>query len=236
MTRAGDTPPRSQTHVASLIPLALAAAVYPPLLAGIIVLLARDKPVTMLGAFLAGGVLVTFVLGLLIVLVLGAGLSNKSQNSASPVVDIVVGVLSLVGAAVLYRRIREHERGVVRVSKKKKDGPSRTQRMLNEGTPWAAFAAGLIVNLPGIWYLDALKDISQANLAITTVIVEIVVFIVIMFSLAELPLIGYLVAPDADAGARHGLSGLAEPERETVGMWAAALIGVYLTIKGIVNA
>jgi hypothetical protein len=221
--------------VASLIPLALAAAVYPPLLAGIIVLLARDKPVAMLGAFLAGGVLVTFVLGLLIVLVLGAWLSNKSQNSASPVVDIVVGVLSLVGAVVLHRRIRERQRGVVRASKKSKDGPSRTQRMLNEGTPWAAFAAGLIVNLPGIWYLDALKDISQANLAITTVIVEILVFIVIMFSLAELPLIGYLVAPEPTQVRVAGLQAWLSRNGRTVGMWAAALIGVYLTIKGIVN-
>ena len=82
--------------MAELIPLALAAAVYPALLAGIIVLLSRDEPVAMLAAFTAGGMLVTFVLGLLIVLVLGDALSTKSQNSASPIVDIVVGVLSLV--------------------------------------------------------------------------------------------------------------------------------------------
>jgi hypothetical protein len=43
--------------MASLIPLALAAAVYPTLLAGVIVLLARDRPTPLLGAFLAGGVL-----------------------------------------------------------------------------------------------------------------------------------------------------------------------------------
>jgi Sap, sulfolipid-1-addressing protein len=222
--------------VASLIPLALAAAVYPPLLAGIIVLLARDKPVAMLGAFLAGGVLVTFVLGLLIVLVLGAWLSNRSQNSASPVVDIVVGVLSLVVAAVLYRRIRERERGVVRASKKQKEGPSRTQQMLNEGTPWAAFAAGLILNLPGIWYLDALKDIAQTNPSVTTVIVEILVFIVIMFVLAELPLIGYMVAPEATQVRVAAFQAWMSRNGRTVGMWAAALIGAYLTIKGIVNA
>jgi hypothetical protein len=223
-------------HVADIIPLALAAAVYPPLLAGIIVLLARDKPVAMLAAFMAGGMLVTFVLGLLIVFVLGDWLSTKSQNSASPVVDIVVGVLSLVVAAVLYRRIRERERGVVRASKKQKEGPSRTQQMLNEGTPWAAFAAGLILNLPGIWYLDALKDIAQTNPSVTTVIVEILVFIVIMFVLAELPLIGYMVAPEATQVRVAAFQAWMSRNGRTVGMWAAALIGAYLTIKGIVNA
>jgi hypothetical protein len=221
--------------VADLIPLALAAAVYPALLAGIIVLLSRDEPIAMLAAFTAGGMLVTFVLGVLIVLVLGDALSTGSQNSASPVVDIVVGVLSLLLAAVLRRRIRERERGVVRASKQK-DGPSRTQLMLREGGPWAAFAAGLILNLPGIWYLDFLKDLAQTNPSTSTVIVEILAFMVIMFSLAEIPLIGYLVAPEAtkvrvarfQAGmSKHGM---------TVGMWAAALIGAYLTIKGIVNA
>jgi Sap, sulfolipid-1-addressing protein len=223
-------------HVADIIPLALAAAVYPPLLAGIIILLARDKPVAMLAAFLAGGVVVTFGLGLLIVFVLGDWLSNKSQNSASPIVDIVVGVLSLVVAAVLYRRIRERERGVVRASKKQKDGPSRTQLMLNEGTPWAAFAAGLILNLPGIWYLDALKDIAQSNPSTATVVVQILVFTVIMFVLAELPLIGYLVAPEATEVRVASFQAWMSRNGRTVGMWAAALIGAYLTIKGIVNA
>ena len=223
-------------HVADIIPLALAAAVYPPLLAGIIILLARDKPVAMLAAFMAGGMLVSLVLGLLIVFVLGDWLSSRSQNSSSPWVDIAIGALSLVGAFVLHRRIRERERGVVRAPKKPKNGPSRTQLMLNEGTPWAAFAAGLIVCLPGIWYLDALKDIAQSNPSTGTVIVEIVIFIVIMFVLAEVPLIGYVVAPEATQLRVTSFKGWMSRNGRTVGMWAAALIGAYLLIKGIINA
>jgi hypothetical protein len=222
--------------VADLIPLALAAAVYPALLAGIIVLLARDEPLAMLAAFTAGGMIVTFVIGLLIVLVLGDALSTKSQNSASPTVDIVIGVLSLVGAAVLHRRIRERERGVVSASKKNKDGPSRTQMMLREGGPWGAFAAGLILNLPGIWYLDFLKDLSQTNPSTTAVIVEILVFMLIMFSLAELPLIGYLIAPEATKARVASFQAGMSKHGRTIGMWAAALIGAYLIIKGIINA
>jgi Sap, sulfolipid-1-addressing protein len=222
--------------MASIIPLAFAAAVYPALLAGIILVLARDEPVTMLAAFTAGGMLITFVLGLLIVFVLGDALSTHSQNSASPIIDIVIGVLSLAGAAVLHRRIRERERGVERASKKKKkDGPSRTQRMLAEGTPWAAFAAGLILNLPGIWYLDALKEIARGNLSTAAVIVNILVFMVIMFSLAELPLIGYVIAPEATKLRVAAFQDSMSRNGRTVGMWAAALIGAYLTIKGIVN-
>jgi hypothetical protein len=224
--------------VASLIPLALAAAVYPALLAGIIVLLSRDQPVGMLAAFTVGGMLTTFVTGMLIVLVLGGAISTDSQKSASPYIDIGIGVLSLVIAVVLHRRIRDRDRGVVREAKKKeeKDGPSWTQRHLREGTRWEAFAVGLILNLPGIWYLDALKDISKADQATTTVIVEILVFMVIMFSLAELPLIGYLINPEATQLRVTRFQGWLARNGRTLGMWGAALIGAYLTIKGLVNA
>jgi hypothetical protein len=220
--------------VGNIIPLAFAAALYPTLLAGVIVLLARDKPVGMLAAFLAGGVLISLVAGLVIVFALGGAVSTNSQNSASPAIDIAIGVLSLVLSAVLWRRLRAEAQGGK--AEKKPKGPSRTQRMLGEGSPWAAFGAGLILNLPGIWYLDALKDISQANSGTTTMIVEIVVFIVIMFALAELPLIGYLVAPQATEVRVASFQTWMSRNGMTVAMWAAGLIGTYLTIKGIANA
>jgi hypothetical protein len=222
--------------VASIIPLALAAALYPTLLAGVIVLLARDEPVRMLAAFLAGGVLISLASGLVIVFALGGAVSTNSQNSASPTIDIVAGVLSLGLAAVLHQRMRERERGVVRTSKKKKDGPSWTQRTLGEGSAWAAFGAGLLLNLPGIWYLDALKDISQGNPGTATAVVEVVVFIVIMFVLAEFPLIGYVVAPEATQVRVTGFQTWMSRNAMTVATWAAALIGAYLTVKGIANA
>ena len=103
---------------------------------------------------------------------------------------------------------------MVRAPKKPKDGPSRTQLMLNEGTPWAAFAAGLIVCLPGIWYLDALKDIAQSNPSTATVIVEILVFIVIMFVLGRGAADRIRGRSRGHAAAGGELPGLDEPERE----------------------
>jgi hypothetical protein len=54
----------------NIILLALAAAVYPALLAAVIVLLARDKPARLLAAFLAGGMLMSITAGLIIVFAL----------------------------------------------------------------------------------------------------------------------------------------------------------------------
>lgn len=218
--------------MASLIPLALAAALYPTLLAGVIILLAREKPAAMLAAFLAGGVLISVAAGLIVVFVLGGAVSTKNQKSASPTVDLVIGVLSILLATVLWRRLSDRRRGNEKAPKKEK-GPSWTQRTLGEGGPWAAFGAGLILNVPGLWYLDALKDIAKADAGTAAKILSVLGFVAIMFALAEVPLIGYAVAPDATRVRVRGFQTWMSEHGMTVAIWAAGLIGVYLMIKGI---
>jgi hypothetical protein len=219
--------------VASIIPLAFAAALYPTLLAGVIVLLARDKPVAMLAAFLAGGMLISVTAGLIIVFALGGAVSTKNQKSASPTIDLIAGILSIVLAAVLWKRKRARAtRGGARKAPKK-SGPSWTQRTLGEGSAWAAFGAGLILNIPGIWYLDALKDISKANAGTAATVLAVLLFVVVMFALAELPLVGYVVDPDGTRVRVKGFQTWINVHAMTVATWAAALIGVYLTAKGI---
>jgi hypothetical protein len=68
------------------------------------------------------------------------------------------------------------------------------------------------------------------------VIVEIVVFIAVMFALAELPLIGYLVAREATEVRVTGFQGWMSRNGMTVAMWFAALLGAYMIIKGVANA
>jgi ribosomal protein L35AE/L33A len=78
------------------------------------------------------------------------------------------------------------------------------------------------------------KDIAKANEGTVTTIMWILVSVVIMFALAELPLIGCAVDP-------HGTRGLVVQRFQRwlsangliVARWVAALIGAYLTIVGI---
>jgi hypothetical protein len=216
-----------------VILLALAAAVYPALLTGVIVLLARDKPAQALAAFMAGGMLISLTAGLIIVFALDGAVSTSNQKSASPTVDLVAGILSLILAIVLGKRERGRREPRRETPAKNKDGPSWTQRTLGSGSVWAAFAAGLILNVPGIWYLDALKDIAKANEGTATTILWILVFIVIMFALAELPLIGYAVDRDRTRVRVQRFQGWLSANGRIVARWAATLIGVYLTITGI---
>lgn len=221
--------------MASLIPLALAAAVYPTLLAGVIVLLARDKPAAMLAAFLTGGVLMSVTAGLIIVFGLDGAVSTKNQRSASPTVDLIGGLLAIALAAFLWRRTHGAADGRRKAPKDKKKGPSWTQRALGEGSGWAAFGAGLILNIPGIWYLDALKDIAKANSGTATSILYILLFVVIMFALAEIPLIGYAVDPEGTRVRVARFQKWLTEHAMAVATWVAAVIGLYLVVKGVVG-
>jgi hypothetical protein len=217
----------------NIILLALAAAVYPTLLAAVIVLLARQKPARLLSAFLAGGMLISITAGLIIVFALDGAVSTSNQKSASPTVDLIAGILSIILAAVLWKRERDRHGPPREAPAKDKDGPSWTQRTLGKGSVWAAFGAGLILNLPGIWYLDALKDIAEANEGGGITILWILVFLVIMFALAELPLIGYAVDPDGTRVRVQRFQSWLSVNGLILARWAAALIGAYLTITGI---
>ena len=219
--------------MASILPLALAAAVYPTLLAGVIVLLAREKPAPLLAGFLAGGVLISVAAGLIIVFALGGAVSTKNQNSASPTIDLIAGILSFVLAGVLWYRKRGGSGTGRGAAKEKKNGESWTQRKLQAGSPWVAFGAGIVLNLPGIWYLDALKDIAKADDGTTATILWVLLFVAIMFTLAEVPLVGYAVSPDGTRVRVEQFRGWLSDNARTIATWVAVVIGVYLTIKGI---
>ena len=232
----------------SILPLAFAAALYPTLLAGVIVMLSRPAPRPLLVGFLLGGLLVSLTSGLVIVFVLKGAVSASRQHSASPKIDLIAGVLSLVLAGVVWWRRdtgrlgdREtpaayhasHEQAPAR--KSRRSHRSITKRMLAHGSPKAAFALGLILNLPGIWYLVALKDIAQAKDSAVTAVLLILLFNAIMFLLVEVPLIGYLISPEGTRARVQGFQAWLAANARLVATAVALAIGAYLVIRAIVE-
>ena len=66
-----------------------------------------------------------------------------------------------------------------------------------------AFIAGLALNLPGVWYLDALAGIAKTKPSSAAALPRIRVFNLIMFALVEIPIVAYLVNPQTRRRARH---------------------------------
>ena len=81
------------------MPLAVSAAIYPPALLVLVLLLTGRHPRGLVFAFYAGGALLTISAGLIVLVVFkGTGANDQSSKTGSGSVDIVLGVLLLAVA------------------------------------------------------------------------------------------------------------------------------------------
>ena len=225
-------------NVVNVILLALAAAVYPTLLAGVILILSRPSPLRLLIAFLAGGMMISITAGYAIVKAIEASRAvSKSNQSGKPIVDIVVGAASLllafgVWSGHIKHRSRQHDQPEREQSAKQ---GSRTSRLLSRGSAMMVFIAGVLLNLPGIWYLDALTGIGKSKPSNASALIQILLFNVIMFTLVELPIIAYLVAPQRATELVSNVSEWGHRHSRTIAIVVATAVGLWLLIRGILD-
>jgi hypothetical protein len=214
--------------------LAFASALWPTLVAVVIVALSQENPKRLLLGFLVGGLMTTITVGLVIVFALGSSI-DETRSTTDPAVDLTVGVLSL-GIAFVARR-REHHQPLTPPKPKKppREGPSRTERALARGTLFA-FLLGIALDIaPSFFYLVALKDIAEANYSNGEVVVLVVVFCLMMFMLIELPLFSYLFAPEKTAvWANQFNAWLHDNARHLITLLAFG-VGIFLIVRGIVS-
>jgi Sap, sulfolipid-1-addressing protein len=89
---------------------------------------------------------------------------------------------------------------------------------------WVAGTAGLGIALPSVDYLAVLAVIVASEAAATTQVGALLMFIVVAFSLVELPLVAYLLAPARTRAAMTALNDWIRSRRR--GEVAALLAGV----------
>jgi hypothetical protein len=214
-----------------LFVLAVAAATFPVLLAAVLFVLARPEPEGQLAALLAGGLTISLISGTAILVALHAAdtlqSSSGSDSGTSAAVDLTLGAVAVVAGLVAM---------VWHPAPKPDKGPSWTERTLGRGSRRLAFAAGLVLCLPNIYYLAALKDISVGGYSTATTVVLLLAFNIIMFATAEVPLAGFVFAGDRtrERVARLGAALRAHQRQVLIAM--ALLFGAYLLGKGLVEA
>lgn len=218
--------------MADLIPLAIASAFWPILLAVVLISLRAPHPGRLMASFLVAGLLTTVTIGLLIIYVLkDASLTTNSDSWFGPGLEIATGVAALVCAYVLWVRRRDAKPKAA----PDKTGPGRMERMLAHGAP-LAFVAGIVFNVvPGVVPLVALKDIAELDYAFVETLALVLCFYVIMFMFIEIPLIGYVVAPARTARATTSFNDWLDRNGPRLGIGALALIGVYMIGRGILR-
>ena len=216
---------------AELFLLALGSAVWPALIAVVLVAARSPDPRMLLGCFYAGALLTTVTLGLVIVAVLRQTdvLDHYSRASVGPAVDLALGVVAvLLGLAVSRRGRRGSE-----------ERPAREQSwwepMLARGA-LLAFVVGIVLNIvPGVLPFVALKDIADGGYSAAATVALVVGFYLVMFVLVEVPLGLYLLAPARADAAVVGLNAWLDRNGRRTAALALAGIGVYLIVRGIVG-
>ena len=217
------------TDLLELLLLACAAAFYPALLAVVIIFLGQPRPKRLLAYFLVGAMLGSVTIGLVAVFALdAANLGSSSRGSLSAGLYFGIGIVALYAANRLL-----HEPRPKKEKKPKKEGPSMTDRVLSRDRAWLLILLGIVVNMPGLWYLIALKDISLGDYSDAEKVVLVVAFNVVMFSFIELPLIGYFVDPEWTHVKVDAFNAALHRNARRVGGYIALALGLYLVGRGI---
>jgi Sap, sulfolipid-1-addressing protein len=218
-----------------IVLLAFASMFWPTLITIVVLALRVPQPVRILAWFLFGGLLTTITIGLILVFALQDSnfVSGPSKN-ANPVLNIAAGLLALGSALYLSRRKHAPvETAPARAEAKK---PSLTERAVERGG-LVAFIAGVVLNIvPGAFPFVALKDIAQLDVSDAGKVVSVIVFYVIMFAFAEVPIVAYLFAPERTTVKVNQFNDWLRRNSTRVSVWVLVAVGIYLTVRGVVQA
>ena len=175
--------------------------------------------------------------GLIIIYALqGTTRTSSSRASFNAAVYITIGALALISAYVLQRGYGSSEAKQKRDAQKADTNePGRIERMLDRGTP-LAFVAGIILCVfPGVFPLIALKDISQLDYGVAATVGVLLAFYIIMFTLIEVPLVGFLVAPARTSVETTRFNDWLDRNARRLAVYALAGVGLLSIVRGIVE-
>ena len=227
---------------AEIFLLALYAAFYPTLLAAVVILLAQSRPRRLLTVYLLGGMTVSIVAGLVIVFALSDSdwLEHGEHSSLSWTADLTFGGLALLAAVALSlradERMRERRRRRHPKPEEKRRGEPWSQRILARGSTPIVFLAALVINVPGAAYLIALKDIAAGGYGTAEQVLLVLGFNLVMFVLAEVPLVGLWVAPERTNELVQRMNAWMTSHGREIAVGVCLFFGAFLIVRGLLSA
>jgi hypothetical protein len=221
--------------------LSLVAAANATLLAAVTVMLFLPNPKRLLLGYLAGAILVSLTIGFVIVFVVhDSSATSTAQNSVSPSMDVAIGLVFLIVAYVLgsgrdqrlSQRRKEKRGDQDEVAEK---GPSKVELLLGRGSARVTFAVGVVLTLPGVSYLVALHDLQQLGYGTVGEILVILGFNVMLLILLEIPLFGYLVAPERTVVEVQRFRAWLTRSGRRIAVYGFAGVGALLVVRGVIG-
>jgi hypothetical protein len=235
--------------------MAVIAGVTPARIGAVAYILSRRRPTRLLVAYVVGGFGVSFIVGGVIVFALDS--ANIGKGSAiPPAAEMVVGAAALVVAMLVATGIAARIRDSAQARRARDHGiempsiagagphsietvpgfdelPRHLQDALRSESPWIAWVAGVAVGMPTSYYLAAIAAILKAGVGTGGQVGALLIFNVIAFAAAEIPLVSFLIAPDATRARVVQTYGWISTHQRLVISALATIAGTYLILIGL---
>jgi hypothetical protein len=208
----------------TVLVMAIAMSLEPFRIGMTTVMLNRPRPVLQLLAFLSGGFVMGTTVGLVVLFLFRPRILGSAHFSL-PKVQIAIGVLTLLVAAVVGTKVLSGRFSRVHAG-------TRTRRLLNGRSLWVAGTAGLGIALPSIDYLAVLAVILASGATAATQVGALLMFNVVAFALVEIPLVGYLAAPERTRALMGALQGWLQSRSPRAVAALLAGLGCTLLVVG----
>jgi Sap, sulfolipid-1-addressing protein len=222
--------------------LSLVSAANASLLAAVTVMLFLPSPKRLLLGYLAGALLTSLTIGFLIVFVVhDSSATSSAENAVSPSIDIALGAILLLVAYVLRgghdQRLKERrkQKKLAKGEEPAEKGPSKVEQLLGRGSARVTFALGVVLTLPGVSYLAALRDLQALGYGTAGEILVIVGFNAMLLILLEVPLLGYFVAPERTVVEVQRFRAWLTRSGRRMAIYGAAGLGALLIVRGLIG-
>jgi hypothetical protein len=235
--------------------MAVVAGVDPARIGAVAFILSRPKPIPLLSAYLFGGFGVSLIAGGLLVFVL-TEVDVGKKSSAPPEIEIAVGALALLVAVLVATGVAARIRDAAQKKSSKSEShdspgpdaqeragveklpgfeklPEHVQNVLRSESPWIAWVAGVAVGMPSAYYLAAIAAILKSGIGTGGQIAALLVFNFIAFAVAGVPMISFLLAPDATRARVAQLHAWVSNNQRVVITALTTIVGAYLIVIGI---
>jgi hypothetical protein len=233
--------------VGSIILLALAAAVYPQLLAVVVIILTRPHPQPLLWACYLASLAVSVGSSVLIFVAFRSrdSVAGTSSQRLGPAAYLTFGAIAVLVAILMNsrrgrelldpdrpRRRRPRSRvrpGSATVARTR----ARAEQSLSEGSLIFACVVGAVLAVPGPFDLLALGRLARHGYGVVAAAVAMFVFALIKFVLIEVPILGYTIDPDGTAARVNRFSAWMHANKRVGVAAVVGLFGLILIGRGI---
>jgi Sap-like sulfolipid-1-addressing protein len=213
----------------------VAAAVYPQLLAVVVIILTRPNPRPILWTCYLAAMLVSVGSGVLIFTVFQSrgSVAGTSSQRLGPAAYLTAGTIVVLAAIVLSTQRGQGwwDRLVGRLPRPPTAGSGATakvraqgEQLLGEGSLVIACLAGAVLAVPGPFDLLAVGHLSRSGSGVAVAAGTMVAFALIKFALIELPIAGYALSPAGTAAWVGRFSGWMQANKVA---GVAAIVGVF---------